>query len=56
LDKYADEGIEPMEEPQILTIAPFNQIGTPVEIAKAFGGFEGYQKAVWELQRELYSA
>ena len=56
LDKYAYEGIEPMEEPQILTIAPFNQIGTPVEIAKAFGGFEGYQKAVWELQRELYSA
>ena len=56
LDKYADEGIEPMEEPQILTIAPFNQMGTPVEIAKAFGGFEGYQKAVWELQRELYSA
>lgn len=56
LDKYADEGIEPMEEPQILTIAPFNQIGTPVEIAKAFGGFEGYQKAVWELQKELYSA
>jgi len=56
LDKYADEGIEPMEEPQILTIAPFNQIGTPMEIAKAFGGFEGYQKAVWELQRELYSA
>lgn len=56
LQKYADEGVEPMEEPQILTIAPFTQFGTPMEIAKVFGGFEGYTKAVWELQRELYSA
>ena len=56
LDKYADEGVEPMEEPQILTISPFTEFGTPMEILRAFGGGEGYHQAVRELQRELYNA
>ncbi len=29
LDKYADEGIENIEDLAILRIEPFNQIGTP---------------------------
>jgi type I restriction enzyme R subunit len=56
LDKYADEGIEAVEEPQILKIAPFTQFGTPMEILKAFGGKQGYFEAVRELERELYRA
>ncbi|MGQ4647205.1 EcoAI/FtnUII family type I restriction enzme subunit R [Lyngbya aestuarii] len=56
LDKYADEGIEAVEEPQILKISPFTQFGTPLEIVKAFGGMKGYQEAVRDLERELYSA
>ncbi|MBE9125171.1 MULTISPECIES: EcoAI/FtnUII family type I restriction enzme subunit R [unclassified Coleofasciculus] len=56
LDKYADEGIEAVEEPQILRISPFTQFGTPLEIVKAFGGMKGYQEAVRDLERELYSA
>lgn len=56
LDKYADEGVAQIEENQILTIAPFSQIGTPMEIVRAFGGLDGYQKAVRELKRSLYSA
>ena len=56
LDKYADEGIEPIEEPQILKISPFSELGTPMEIVKAFGGIQGYQKAVRDLERELYRA
>jgi type I restriction enzyme R subunit len=56
LEKYADEGIEAVEEPQILRIAPFTQFGTPMEIIKAFGGIQGYQKAVLELEQELYRA
>ncbi|MFM7384730.1 MAG: type I restriction-modification enzyme R subunit C-terminal domain-containing protein, partial [Microcystaceae cyanobacterium] len=56
LDKYADEGIEVMEEPQILTINPFTEMGTAMELVKAFGGVQGYQQAVKELERELYRA
>ena len=56
LDKYADEGIGQIEETQVLTIAPFSEIGTPMEIIKSFGGPEQYHKAVEELERELYSA
>lgn len=54
LAKYADEGIEAVEEPQILKIAPFTKMGTPMELVKAFGGIQGYQNAVREMQRELY--
>lgn len=56
LDKYADEGIAHIEETQILTINPFDKIGTPIEIIKSFGGLEEYQKAIFELEQELYTA
>ncbi|MEM9219399.1 MAG: DEAD/DEAH box helicase family protein [Cyanobacteria bacterium P01_F01_bin.150] len=56
LEKYADEGIESIEEPQILAIAPFSQFGTPMEIIGEFGGIKEYQAAIQELQNELYSA
>jgi type I restriction enzyme, R subunit len=39
-----------------LTIAPFTQLGTPMEIAKAFGGRDDYQRALRELKQFLYSA
>lgn len=55
LDKYADEGIEHIEETQILTIAPFTRFGTPMEIIRAFGGLEQYQQAVHELEKALYA-
>jgi len=56
LDKYADEGVAAIEETQILTIAPFNRLGTPIELVRAFGGKSQYQEAVNELERELYRA
>jgi type I restriction enzyme R subunit len=56
LQKYADEGVEPIEEPQILTIAPFTQFGTPMELIRAFGGLSQYQQALRELEQALYSA
>lgn len=56
LDKYADEGVGSIEETQILTIAPFTQFGTPIEIIRAFGGLDQYQHAVQELEQALYSA
>lgn len=56
LDKYADEGLEQIEEPRILTLQPFCQLGTPLEIIRSFGGLEAYQKALRELEQNLYSA
>ena len=56
LDKYADQGVGQIEEIQILTVVPFTQFGTPIEILRAFGGRDGYQRAVQELTQSLYSA
>lgn len=56
LDKYADEGIQHIEETQILTISPFNQFGTPLEIIRAFGGLDQYQQAVCDLEQALYAS
>ena len=56
LDKYADEGVIPIEETNILTISPFTELGTPIEIIRNFGGLEQYNSAVQELERALYSA
>jgi type I restriction enzyme R subunit len=54
LDKYADEGVGPIEETQILTISPFTNFGTPMEIIHAFGGLDRYQLAIHELEQALY--
>ena len=56
LDKYADEGIENIEDMKILQVNPLNQFGTPHEIVKLFGGKQGYMTALNELEREIYSA
>jgi type I restriction enzyme R subunit len=56
LDKYADEGVVHIEEPQILSVTPFTNFGTPIEIIRAFGGLDGYQHAVHELEQALYCA
>jgi type I restriction enzyme, R subunit len=56
LDKYADEGVEHIETPLILSVEPFTLIGTPVEIISAFGGLDGYQNALRELEQALYCA
>jgi type I restriction enzyme R subunit len=54
LDKYADEGIENIESLNILQVQPFNQIGSPLEIIKLFGGKQHYLNAIRELEQELY--
>ncbi len=55
LNKYADVGIEPVEEMSILTDQAFSKIGTPVELIQAFGGKPAYQKALKELEDQLYT-
>ena len=54
LEKYADEGIAPIEDISVLRVQPLNQLGTPLEIVKLFGGRDKYEKAVRELESLLY--
>jgi type I restriction enzyme R subunit len=54
LDKYADEGIENIEDLSVLKVPPLNQIGTPIEIVRSFGGKQAYQSALLELKQHLY--
>jgi len=54
LEKYADNGIESIEDIQILTIDPFKKMGTPSELVLAFGGKDAYINALNELQVNLY--
>jgi type I restriction enzyme, R subunit len=56
LDKYADEGIEHIEDINILKITPLNELGTPLEIMKSFGGKEKYLLALHELEDQLYKS
>jgi type I restriction enzyme R subunit len=54
LDKYQDEGVVNLDHPNVLRIAPFAQIGTPVELVNQFGSKADFEAAVHELQSALY--
>jgi type I restriction enzyme R subunit len=54
LEKYADNGIEDIEDIQVLTIDPFKKMGTASELVSAFGGKPAYIKALHELKTNLY--
>ena len=55
LDKYADEGIAEVESKDVLKLAPFNEMGGPLEIVKkAFGGKKQYEQAITDLEKALY--
>ena len=56
LDKYAENGILDFEKSDILEIPPFNQIGKPTKIVKLFGGPAGFEKAIKELEEQIYRA
>ena len=52
--KYQDDGVTELDDPQILRIAPFDTMGTPMELLKPFGDLKGFEQAVHELQAALY--
>lgn len=54
LSKYADEGIEPIENIEVLRVQPLSQLGSPIELIKHFGGRAQYLKAIGELETALY--
>ena len=54
LDKYASEGLDNLEDISVLQLHPFAEIGTTLEIVRRFGGKTAYQRAVHDLEREIY--
>lgn len=55
LDKYADTGVENIEDIKILTLDPFRTMGSAPELISAFGGKPAYLQALKELEQELYA-
>lgn len=56
LDKYAENGIENIEDMKILTVDPLKELGTPTELVGLFGGKPQYLAAIRELEAEIYRA
>ena len=56
LDKYADVGVEHIEDTRVLSVSPFTTLGTPVELTRLFGGKAQYLAAVRELEELLYAS
>lgn len=56
LEKYAQAGIEEIEDMKILTVNPLKEMGTPAEIVRLFGGKAQYLQALRELEAEIYRA
>jgi type I restriction enzyme R subunit len=56
LDKYADHGLDQLDDLHVLELPPLSAFGTPVEIAARFGGAPHLREAVDELEALLYAA
>ena len=56
MDKYASDGLKEIEETKILQLHEFKEFGSPMKIVKEFGGKAAYEKAVKELEDEIFYA
>ena len=54
LVKYADDAVLDLDDLRILTLPPLTDLGTPVQLARAFGGKQGFVDAAKELEAALY--
>lgn len=55
LDKYANEGIEDLEDIKVLNNDPFRNIAKPAKIVKEFGGKTNLLMEINNLQKQIYS-
>lgn len=55
LQKYAEDGVQGIEDIRVLNLKPISDAGTPVEIVSEFGGRQGFDAAVSELEDRLYA-
>ena len=56
LEKYMDNSISDITDRSILLNSPFSRFGSVPKIFSFFGGKENYNKAVKDLQKEIYMA
>ena len=56
LDRYADEGVDDIENMKVLQVQPLGKLGTPREIVGRFADKAAYLSAVHALEDELYKA
>lgn len=54
LGKYSDEGVLILDDTNVLRVAPFSSMGTPLQLIRAFGGRTGFEQAVHAMQDALY--
>ncbi|MFI8556885.1 EcoAI/FtnUII family type I restriction enzme subunit R [Pseudomonas putida] len=55
LDKFADHGVQDIEDAKVLELPPFDQFGSKTQIRRGiFGSIEQYTQAVQELEQALY--
>lgn len=54
LQKYQDQGALNIDDPRVLQIAPFDRMGTVVQLIQRFGTRTDFERAVHELQSLLY--
>jgi type I restriction enzyme R subunit len=56
LDKFADHGVQDIEDAKVLELPPFDQFGSKTQIRRGiFGSVEQYTQAVQELELALYN-
>lgn len=55
LDKYQNDGVELLDDMEMLGVRPLTEIGSRMEIINLFGGNEEYLAAVRGLQDALYA-
>lgn len=53
LEKYVEYGLNQIR-PDIISVEPIAQKGTPIEIVNEFGGIDQFKKAIEEIQLLLY--
>ena len=56
LEKYRDEGVLNLDDANVLKVTPFTEMGSVVQLIKAFGGKVGFEMAVHELQAAIYES
>jgi type I restriction enzyme R subunit len=54
LDKYEEQGLVPIEKGSVLKVKPLNELGSPVQLVRAFGGKTAFDEAMQELENEIY--
>lgn len=55
LQRYVEVGIDDVTSPEVLNLPTISQLGSRRDVVAAFGGGEGWQRALEDLQSWIYS-